>query len=63
MKVRRIVLAIAVAGSLGLGIVPNSAAAYCQYETPDGGCSNSCTDTGKIVNRLTKGKVGWDCPQ
>ena len=51
----------AVAAVLAIGFIPGSSAAHCEFETPDGGCSNSCKETGKIVTRVLK--IDWNCPQ
>lgn len=42
--------------------IVDDAAAYCEVYTEDGGCTNSCKETGKLVYKVTK-KDFWNCPQ
>lgn len=59
MKVRRIAVSLAVTAALAVGSVPGTSAAECQFERPDGSCTNACIEVGTIVTRIVP--VPWHC--
>lgn len=69
-RVRRVAVSAAIAGAVFLpfGLTTSSpAVAYCENRPIDdggSGCSNSCQDTGKVLNKISQKLADqWNCPQ
>lgn len=62
-KTARLVLGAAIAASAWMVVGQQPASAHCEFETPDGGCSNSCTEMSKAFTKITKKAPPWECTQ